>query len=94
MTISWARPIRVAPAPVHRRDERLLWLLCGFAALLTLVAHRPDIDDTFYQNLAVGITDFPGQALLEFDTMLGIPDLPIHRPTYRIHSLEILVGGG
>ena len=93
LAISWARPIRVTPAGVHRRDERILWLLCGLAALLTLVAHRPDIDDTFYQNLAVGIADFPEQALLEFDTMLGIPDLPIHRPVYRVHSLEIWVGG-
>jgi hypothetical protein len=80
-------------APARGRGcEGLLWLLGLGAALLTLVVHRPDLDDSFYLNVAVAAADFPERALLAGDTLHGIPGLPLHQPIYRVQSYEILLG--
>ncbi len=84
-------PRTEAPAR-GRGPERALWLLGLAAALLTLAVHRPDLDDSFYVNVAVAAADFPGRALLSGDTLHGIPGLPLHQPIYRVQSYEILLG--
>lgn len=61
-------------------------LLC---AAYALVAHRPDADDSFYINMAVGALDRPDLPLLAVDTLHGRDDLPIHFSSYRLHSLEL-----
>lgn len=84
-------PVQEAPAS-GRRLEIGLFAVALVCALLTLVAHRPDVDDSFYVNLAVAAADDPDLPLLRFDTLHGIPDLPIHLPVYRVHSYEIWNG--
>jgi hypothetical protein len=52
------------------------------------VAHRVDIDDAFYVNLAAAAADAPGAPLLAGDTLHGVEGLPLHLPVYRLHSYE------
>ena len=81
------------PAQVHSRaSEVALWLLSVGCAVLTLVAHRPDTDDSFYVNMAVSVADFPHLPLLSFDALHGTLGAPFQRTPYRIHSIEILAG--
>lgn len=61
------------------------------AAALTLVAHRPDADDSFYLSLVVGAHDHPEQQVLRYDDIYGEPDLPLVEEAYRLRSYELLV---
>ncbi len=61
-------------------------------ALVALVLHRPDADDSFYLNVAVSAADRPDAPVLQSDTLHGIPGLPLHQPIYRLHSYELAVG--
>ncbi|MCP4654197.1 MAG: hypothetical protein GY856_02140, partial [bacterium] len=85
---------RPAPAPPARGRwrEGLLWTVAVACAVLTLIAHRSDPDDSFYVNIAVAAVDLPGWALLSTDTLHGIEGLPLHLPLYRLHSYELLNG--
>jgi len=81
------------PAPAARRDptwERALWVLAAFAALLPLFVHKFSTDDGFYVNLAVAALDDPALPLLRYDTLHGIPDLPILLPVYQLGAYELL----
>lgn len=69
-----------------------LWSVGVACIALSLVLHRPDIDDAFYVNVAVSAADFPTEALLAHDRLLGRDELPIHQPVYRIHSYELWNG--
>ncbi len=81
------------PTPARGRSAEIrLWLLAAVAVALTMVSHRPDVDDAFYINAAVTTADAPGQALLSLDGMHGIPGLPLYLPVYRVHSFELLNG--
>ena len=60
-----------------------------FVLALALLAHRPDLDDAFYLNLAVAAVDQPQAALLAEDTLHGIAGLPVHHPVYRVHTWEL-----
>ena len=62
----------------------------GIALVLTLTLNRPDADDAFYVNMAVGAVDYPLMPLLCRDTMHNLTDSPILLPFYRIHTLELL----
>jgi hypothetical protein len=81
---SGGSPIRSAPW------ERALWTLAAGAALLPLLAHRRSLDDAGYVNFAVGAIDFPELPLLHFDTLHGIPGMPIILPVYQSTSYELL----
>jgi hypothetical protein len=79
--------------PVSRRSlEKALWLVAVACIVLSLIAHRPDIDDAFYVNVAVAAADSPDQPLLRNDTMHGIDGLRLHLPVYRVHSYELANG--
>lgn len=80
---------RNAPCPPSRRHERVLWVLAAVCVLVTLIGNRPDYDDSLYVNFAVGAVENPDLPLLRYDTMHGIPDLPIYLPVYRLHSWEL-----
>ena len=80
------------PARRGRGLEIGLAILATLCVLYTLAAHRPDADDAFYINLAVGAIDRPDLPLLATDTLHGRDDLPIHIPVYRLHSYELLCG--
>jgi len=86
--------VRQDPAPGAslargRGFEAALWGLALGCAGLALLAHRPDLDDAFYLNLAVAAVDDPRAALLAEDTLHGIAGLPVHYPTYRVHTWEL-----
>lgn len=82
-------PLRDAPPASGSRREGLLWVLALLAVAVALVAHRPDLDDSFYLNLAVASADAPGDPLLAGDTLHGVPGLPLHHPVYRVHTWEV-----
>ncbi|MGD8441479.1 MAG: DUF6077 domain-containing protein [Holophagae bacterium] len=82
-----------AEPPKTPRRRLGIWLLAVACALLTLVAHRPDIDDSLYVCLGQGAADHPSAALLAHDHMHGIDGLRLLLPTYRAHSIELLAGG-
>jgi len=74
------------------RDHFLSVMGIAFlAALLTLLAHRPDADDASYLNLIVSALDFPNQPFLTYDGIHGILNIPLNTPTYCIHSYEMFV---
>jgi len=83
-------PALAGPDPPTRRGEAFLWSLGIACAVLTLSAHRFDIDDAFYANIAVAAADAPSRALYSADTLLGIPDLPVHNPAQKVLTLELL----
>jgi hypothetical protein len=72
----------------HRAAVLVIALL---AALVTLVAHRPDADDAFYVSIPVSALDHPDRPLLRFDGTFGEEGWPILMPHYRLHSYELLV---
>jgi hypothetical protein len=87
------RPASVEAADTSRDSEAALWILAGVCVLYALCVHRPNADDAFYVNLAVGALDHPELPLLARDTLHGQFDLPIHYPTYRLHSFELWNAG-
>jgi hypothetical protein len=86
------RPPEDEPPLVDRAAEGALWGLAGFCALAALVAHRVDVDDVFYVNLAAAAAAKPTAPLLAADTLHGVPGLPIQLPVYRLHSYELWNG--
>ena len=68
----------------------VLLLLAVGCAVATLGAHRPDVDDGFYVNLAVAAVDDPDAPVLAKDTLHGVPNVPLALPVYRAHSIELL----
>ena len=88
------REAAVFEAPGQTRGSELsLLALASACALYTLFVHRPDADDSFYVNMAVAAIDHPELPLLAHDTLHGRFDLPIHYPTYRLHSYELWNAG-
>ena len=81
-----------------RRDQTQLdclnetaWLLAlCIAVVLTLTLNRPDADDAFYVNMAVGAVDNPLLPLLSRDTMHHLTNAPIMLSFYKVHSFELL----
>lgn len=82
-------PLREEAPARGVRIEAMLWLLAVAVAGIALVAHRVDLDDSFYLNLAVATADAPGDPLLAGDTLHGVPGLPLHHPVYAIHTWEL-----
>ena len=81
--------------PPHgtRVHEAATWSLAAACAFFALVAHRPNVDDSYYVNASVGAVDNSDQAVLKWDTLHGMPGTPILLPAYRVHSIELLVAG-
>ena len=89
-------PQTVPLKETERREQRLqntlLWILVVVAVCMTLVAHRPDADDTRYVNRAVAVADDPNAQILQYDTRHSVPGVPI-RKTSKLISNEMLAGG-
>lgn len=83
---------RFRPAARGHGLEAGLWGLALVCVVVTLVAHRVDLDDAFYVNLAAAAADAPAAALLAEDTLHGVPGLPLHHPVYLVHSWELWNG--
>ena len=91
-TLVVSEPPWVEGARRGRSLEAALWAVAVACVVVTLVSHRPDIDDAFYVNVAVSAADHPDWTLLHSDTLLGNLDLPIHQPAYLVHSYELWNG--
>lgn len=65
--------------------------MCTVAVAITLLAHRPDADDSFYLSIVTTALDRPGEALLAHDGMFGEPGLPLFESWYRLKSYEPFV---
>lgn len=65
-----------------------IFILCVLLALYYL-GHRPDWDDANYLNLAAKVPLTRGH-IFQFDTMVGDGPHPIHLPTYKLQSYELL----
>jgi hypothetical protein len=87
-----SEPTWIETARSGRSLEAALWTLAVACVVVTLVSHRPDIDDAFYINVAVAAADHPDRTLLHSDTLIGNLDLPIHQPAYLVHSYELWNG--
>jgi hypothetical protein len=88
----WRDPPRRSAPAASRGRELAVWGLALAGAAAALAAHRVDIDDSFYVNLAVAAADAPRAPLLAGDTLHGVAGLPLHHPAYRVHSWEIWNG--
>ncbi len=83
----------VAPGPSRPAPSAGLAVLVGLSgacAAVALVAHRADIDDSFYLNLAVAAVEDPQAVLFGADTLHRVAGAPLSLPVYRVHSLELL----
>ncbi len=89
--ITMRQPIERSAAAASRRQELALLGLGVLCATATLLAHRPDNDDVFYVNLAVGAADHPEMPLLKYENIHGIPGQRINA-FYRVTSIEVLAG--
>ncbi len=90
-----ALPATLTSAAPHDRGGGAalvaLFALCVLAAGVTLAAHRPDADDSFYLNLVVTALDRPAEPLLAYDGLYGERGLPPFETWYRLKSYEPLV---
>ena len=85
-------PVGWAEAAQGRGLEAGLFGICLVCVAITLAAHRVDLDDAFYINLAAAAADDPHAPILAADTLHGVPGLPLHLPVYRLHSYEMWNG--
>lgn len=72
-------------------ESIVILALAILAALITLVSHRPDPDDSNFLNLAITAIDYPARPLYNYDGMHGEAGLPLLANYYRSNSYELLV---
>jgi hypothetical protein len=90
---SGAAPSPAVPVPTHaiRSASWLLVVLALGAVAVTLVSHRPDLDDSSFIQIAAQTLRFPDRAPLTFDASLGTISEPFRFAPYRLASYETLV---
>ncbi len=91
LALTWRHPAGDAPPAPRRRQELALLGLGVLCAAITLLAHRPDNDEVFYLNLALGAADHPEMPLLKYQNIHGIPGQRVNA-FYRVTSVEVLAG--
>lgn len=74
----------------ERGDVAFLIAIGVIGAIITLVSHRPDADDTFYLSLAAHALAHPNEAVLSQDTLYGESGIPLLLAVYKISSFELL----
>jgi hypothetical protein len=93
--VSWlaAQISSYLASPDITAAQRTLWRDLLLILLLLIALYYfgtwPDWDDSNYINLATGAQSTRG-AVFQYDTMLGDGPGPIHLPTYKLHSFELL----
>ena len=87
-----ANPISLHPTPLNIRSLVIVLAVGAAAICVTLIANRPDADDSFYLSIPATLLRFPEKSVLLNDTIYRIGNLPIQLPVYRIHSYEVLIG--
>ena len=66
-------------------------ILSLLAVIVTLIAHRPDKDDTFYLSLIHTSINHPDWVLLKYDGMYGEENLSLLSNHYRVVTYELLI---
>lgn len=87
---NWSDFDRPKEASGSKTAESVLWLLALATVTVTLVAHRPNIDDSYYLALATGAADHPQKPIYGFDPMFGTESTAMRPPYYRVLSMELL----
>ena len=90
--VLWTVARSRAPADTAQEGFQSGFRLASLTILLLTLyyfAHRYDADDANYTNLAIGARRTVG-AIYQFDTMIGDGPNPLHLPTYKFHSYELL----
>lgn len=82
--------IRILPSPTTPYEKILFGIVILSVALITLLAHRPDMDDRIYLGMATITIDNPDLPLLSRNGLLWGNDLPVLVSTYRLSSFELL----
>jgi hypothetical protein len=85
-------PLSFRQEPVSKRLLLIVMAVALAAACVTLIASRPDADDTFYLSIPATLLRLPEQPVLLHDTIYRLANLPLQLPVYRIHSYEVLIG--
>ena len=69
----------------------LVLALAVAGTAVTLISHRPNIDDSFYLSVASHALSHPAEAALSGDTLYGdAGGLPLLLPVYKVQSFELL----
>ncbi len=87
---NWSAYDRPEAALASKTAEAALWFLALLTVAVTLVAHRPNIDDSYYLALATGAADHPQKPIYGFDPMFGTEFTAMRPPYYRVLSMELL----
>jgi hypothetical protein len=89
--LRWKQVASISLRNSAENHETATWILAATCALFALFAHTPNADDCFYVNMSVGAADNADQPLLKWDTMHGVPETPILLPSFRVHSIELMM---
>ena len=94
---AWIANLRSPPyagldGPVVRHAPWAALFTAAAAVCVTLVASRPDPDDTLHLSIPATLLRFPQQPVLLHDTLYRLPDAPILTPFYRLNSYDVLIG--
>ena len=68
------------------RQEAAIWALALLFLGVTLVANRPDTDDSHYHAMAADAADHPDQPLFSRDPLFLADKLPFLLPAYKVES--------
>ncbi|HJU25436.1 MAG TPA: DUF6077 domain-containing protein, partial [Rhodanobacteraceae bacterium] len=95
---AWIANLRSAPhagpdGSIGRHASWTVFFTAVAAVCVTLVASRPDPDDTLHLSIPATLLRFPQQQpVLLNDTLYRLPDAPILTPFYRLNSYDVLIG--
>lgn len=86
-------PAYIGPdGSVGRHAPWTVFFTVAAAVSVTLLASRPDPDDTLHLSIPATLLRFPQQPVLLHDTLYRLPDAPILTPFYRLNSYDVLIG--
>ena len=83
----------VPPRPASAltpRHSLALWGLAAASGALALLLHKPENDDGFFIATAARAVDDPSLPLMTTNPTLGMPELALSLPAYKVHSFELL----
>lgn len=94
---AWIANLRSPPytgldGSIGRHAPWTVFFTAAAAVCVTLVASRPDPDDTLHLSIPATLLRFPQQPVLLHDTLYRLPDAPILTPFYRLNSYDVLIG--
>ena len=82
----------LAPSRPKQKEWLIVAAICVAAVAVTLIANRPDADDSFYLSIPATLLRFRDQPILLHDTIYHDLSQPIQLLVYRVHSYEVLIG--